>query len=678
MDRSEMYLNWIRRRARELRQGVRPPKTLAEWQKRRKELRAQIAAALGRGLERDPCDLSPRLLREHRRSGYRIQCVVFQARPGIWVTANLYIPDVAEQGPVPAVLNVHGHWREGKIARTPHIRAVGLVRQGYLVLAVDAFGAGERAPDPLRPEYHGALRGAACWTAGYPLLALQAYDNMRAVDYLLTRDEVDPARIAVTGASGGGNQTMYVGALDERIKVVVPVCSVGNYQAYLGVACCVGEVLPGALTFCEEGDILGLVAPRPLLVMNASRDSVQFSIIEAAKSIAWARQIYRLYGAEDRLAHATFDAPHGYNKAMREQLYGWLNRWLKDAPSADPVPEPELKPEPQEVLRCFPDGKRFDNFLTQPEFVASCWRRALDRLPRPTHREAWESQRLLLEHRLETILGGKPTVTPTAELAQQTIADLPENTLGQQLMVTVEPGIEIPVTVVSPRTGTMDKPLIIVADPEGHVLAPNHPFVRELVRLGTHVALVELRATGSSAVARDRIADAIDHNSCEWGVWIGDPLAGQWARDLIATIEVTSNRFGVDPTRISLAAWGGAGIAAVIAAIFDDRVNAVAAVRPLASFTSAALPAGHRMVYHIPHLVTVGDLPYLYAMVAPRRLVLAEPIDLTGHPLNSQEAAHAFRFTRAIYGMYRRMSDIRLLRSPVEPGELALAVAQLA
>src|SRR5439155_21169183 len=109
--------------------------------------------------------------------------------------------------------------------------------------------------------------------AGRRLLGLRVDDNGRAVDYLVSRPEVDGKRLGVTGASGGGNQTMYAGALDERIGAVVPVCSVGTYQAYLRAACCVCEVLPGALRFAEEGDVLALVAPRALLVVNATRDS---------------------------------------------------------------------------------------------------------------------------------------------------------------------------------------------------------------------------------------------------------------------------------------------------------------------------------------------------------------------------------------------------------------------
>src|SRR5439155_17255769 len=142
-----------------------------------------------------------------------------------------------------------------------------------------------------------------------PLSGLQVYENMRAVDYLRSRPEVDAARIGVTGASGGGNQTMYAGAWDERLAAAVPVCSVGNYQAYLGVACCLCEVVPGALRFTEEWGVLSLTAPRGLMVVNATRDSIQFSVGEAKKSLAVAEKVFGLYGQPTHLRHAIFESP---------------------------------------------------------------------------------------------------------------------------------------------------------------------------------------------------------------------------------------------------------------------------------------------------------------------------------------------------------------------------------
>src|SRR5262249_9128912 len=158
----------------------------------------------------------------------------------------------------------------------------------------------------------------------------------RMVDYLLTRPEVDGTRLGITGASGGGNQTMYAGALDERFAAVVPVCSVGTYQAYLKAACCVCEVLPGALRFPEGGAVLGLGAPRALMVVSATKDAFQFSVGEAAKSIDYARAVFNLHGAAAKLAHRTFESPHAYSQPMREAMYGWMTKWLKGEGDGQP------------------------------------------------------------------------------------------------------------------------------------------------------------------------------------------------------------------------------------------------------------------------------------------------------------------------------------------------------
>src|SRR5205823_9148543 len=191
---------------------------------------------------------------------------------------------------------------------TVQARCLGLVKLGFIVLAVDAFGAGERYTAPAKGTYHGALYGATLWPVGQTLLGMQVYDNRRAVDYLLTRPEVDGTRLGITGASGGGNQTMYAGALDDRFGAVVPVCSVGTYQAYLHAACCVCEVLPGGLRLTEEGDVLGLVAPRALMVINATKDAYQFSVGEAARSMDRATKVFALYQAPEKIKHAVFDS----------------------------------------------------------------------------------------------------------------------------------------------------------------------------------------------------------------------------------------------------------------------------------------------------------------------------------------------------------------------------------
>src|SRR5262249_8418811 len=144
---------------------------------------------------------------------------------------------------------------------------------------------------------------------------------------------------------------------------VVPVCSVGTYRAYLRAACCVCEGLPGALRFTEEGDVLGLVAPRALLGVNATKDAFQFSVGGAKKRLGRAKAIFRLDGKGELGAHAVFESPHDYNRPMREAMYGWMARWLKGEGEGKPIPEPAHEVEKPEDLACYPGGKRPAGFV---------------------------------------------------------------------------------------------------------------------------------------------------------------------------------------------------------------------------------------------------------------------------------------------------------------------------
>src|SRR5229473_4963890 len=308
------YDQFIQAQGLALRAKDLPPVNRREWDQRRIKLRQSILDTIG-PFPNKPCDLAPQFQGFLKRDGYRIERLIFQSRPDVWVTANAYVPESAK-GKLPAVLVVHGHWPLARRDPVVQARCLGLVKLGFFVLAVDAFGAGERYTQPAAGTYHGALYGSTLWPIGQTLLGMQVYDNRRALDYLQSRPEVDGDRLGITGASGGGNQSMYAGALDERFRAVVPVCSVGTYQSYLHAACCVCEVLPGALRFAEEGDVLALVAPRSLLVINATKDAFQFSVGEATRSIERARPVFGLHKAAERLRHTTFESGHAYSAPM--------------------------------------------------------------------------------------------------------------------------------------------------------------------------------------------------------------------------------------------------------------------------------------------------------------------------------------------------------------------------
>ena len=195
---------------------------------------------------------------------------------------------------------------------------------------------------------------------------------------------------------------MYAGACDDRLKAVVPVCSVGNYPAYLGAGCCLCELVPGALRFTDEADVLGLVAPRGLLVINATRDVPQFSVGEAQKSLSRTGPIFGLLGHPAALRHVPFESGHDYSQPMREAMYGWMTLHLEGKGDGGPITEPAVAVEDPEALRCYPGDSRPDDWTTIPRFASTRGRALLANRPDPPSRDA---ARAIL---IDKVLGGFP------------------------------------------------------------------------------------------------------------------------------------------------------------------------------------------------------------------------------------------------------------------------------
>lgn len=641
----------------------KPPATRKVWEDRRAELRKAMFAVIGPFPDKET-PLEPKELGVLKRDGYRIEKLIFQSRPDVWVTASAYVPE-GLKGKAPAVLVVHGHWAWARRDPVVQARCLGLVKLGFFVLAVDAFGAGERFTTPGRGTYHGALYGSTLWPTGQTLLGMQVYDNRRAIDYLRSRSEVDGDLLGVTGASGGGNQSMYAGALDERIRAVVPVCSVGTYQAYLHAACCVCEVLPGALRFCEEGDVLGLVAPRALLVINATKDGFQFSVGEAEKSIARARPIFKLFGVEEKLRHSTFESPHDYNQAMREAMYGWMTRWLKNEGEGKPIAEPKHQIEKPEDLNCFPDGTHPKGFHFPPSFAAVEARSLLAPLDKlkPTHAEEWESTATAMRRKLQKeVLGDFPKLEKPQEKSGK--AETADGVAITPLLLHPEPGMPVSVLLKSKADAKEKMPAAVVLDLKGKSEAVKHPLVKALLEKGWMVAAPDLRATGETRPANDAVRDAPDHNSTEHALWIGRPLLGQWVVDVQYLLDWLAVQPHLDRRRFSVVGIGQAGVVAICAVgLLDDRIASVAALKaPTSYVTDKPYAAGTSMGLLAPGILRVGDIPHLAALAAPRRLIVAGGITPSGAALEEESLKEAFAFTSEIYRLTRAAGKLTVGR----------------
>lgn len=647
------FLEFVKVKAEELRAGDAPPANRAEWEARRELLREQLLRAWG-GFPEVPCPLEPQVLGTLERGEYRIEKIIFQTRPNIWMTANAYVPrGASENAKVPAVLCVHGHWRGAKQDPVVQQRCIGLAKLGFFVLVVDAFGAGERGIGKALGEYHGEMTAATLLPVGLPLSGLQVYENQRAVDYLATRPEVDASKIGITGASGGGNQSTYAGAWDERFGAVTPVCSVGNYHVYLGVACCMCELLPGALRFTDQGDVLGMTAPRGLMVISATKDAPQFAVSAAKKSVTRAKRIADLYGS-DSVVHTIVEAPHDYNREMREAMYGWMTRFLKQEGGGSPIAEPEMQTEDPETLRCFPGDTRPDNFVTIPQFAAAEGRRLLAARTPPADAAAWRRERARLVDTLDReVLGGTELTGPLE------IQDEAEEEDGcKTFSFTSEPGIRLRASVLA--GDTEGKRLAVLLNLEGAEQARGSQLARDLREAGWSVLVPELRATGRLAWPHDAINHAPDHNTAQWAMWIGRPLLGQWVGDVRRACDALVERTGAQPDEIAIFGQGPAGVVALCAAALDERFTRATAIETLASYITDEPYRGQRVGILAPNIVReVGDIPHLAALVAPRPVTIAGAVWGNGKSLSASEIVEAYQAARHVFALENAESQLR-------------------
>jgi len=319
-----------------------PRYSLPEWQGRAAYLREHVLASSGLLPLPEKTPLRPQVFDERKHDDYSVAKVYFESLPGFFVTGNLYTP--AGPGPFPAVLLPHGHWTYGRLENTEISSvpgsAISLARQGFVAFTYDMVGY-----DDSRQLTHtfGGKR-ESLW--GLSLAGLQLWNGIRSLDFLQSRPEVDGERIGCAGASGGGTQTFLLAAVDERVKVAVPVNMISLHMQ----GGCLCENPPGLRLDTNNVELAATIAPRPLLMISATGDwTAETPRVEYPEM----RRLYALRGAEDRLHSVQVDAEHNYNRATREALYAWMARWLQGAPADARVEEKPFSPEPLPALLVF-------------------------------------------------------------------------------------------------------------------------------------------------------------------------------------------------------------------------------------------------------------------------------------------------------------------------------------
>jgi dienelactone hydrolase len=313
-------------------------KTLDDWRTHRESYRQQAAEMLGLWPMPDHTDLKPVVTGKIEREDFSVEKLHFQSRPGLYVTANLYLPK-PQSKPAPTILYLCGHAvvvsngvsYGNKVGYQHH--GIWFARNGYVCLVMDTLQLGE-----IQGLHHGTYREGRWWwnSRGYSPAGVEAWNSLRALDYLCTRPEVDTNRFGVTGRSGGGSYSWTVAALDDRIKVAAPVAGITDLQNHVVDGAVEGhcDCMFFVNTYRQDYPWLAaLCVPRPLLLVNTDSDSI-FPLDGVMRTYGKLRTMYQLQGATNNLGLVIGPGPHKDTQDLQVPVFRWFNHHLQHQ---DPV-----------------------------------------------------------------------------------------------------------------------------------------------------------------------------------------------------------------------------------------------------------------------------------------------------------------------------------------------------
>lgn len=356
----------IKKQAHRLFIKHQPPLSIEDWENQKNKIYSKIIENTNFHFYNSlPLNIS--ISKIITKESFTIQNIYFQTLPNTYATANIYIPNGT--GPYPAVINLHGHIKDGRRNISVNKRAELLASNGYICLCMDSFGSGERSEIHGESDYHGANKGASLLNLNETLLGIQISENIRCIDLLCSLKIVDTNKIGVTGESGGGSQAMWLAAVDERVKAAMPVVSVGTFNAFVMEHNCVCELLPNGLTFCEEFQVLGLIAPRALKICSALQDHhAAFTAEEMLKTAKYTGKIYELYHADNLINFQIFNHSHEFSSEIELEMIYWFNKVLKNEMRQINISSPKSYTD-KESLMVFELGKRDEKIVTQSIYL---------------------------------------------------------------------------------------------------------------------------------------------------------------------------------------------------------------------------------------------------------------------------------------------------------------------
>lgn len=618
----------------------------ADWEQRAPEYRRQLREMLGLDPwpERTPLNAVVTGTTEH--ADFTVEKVHFQSSPRLYVTGNLYVPKERD-GRLPAVLYVSGHGpsKKGgvsfgnKVSYQHH--GAWFARHGYVCLIIDTIQMGE-----IEGLHHGTYREGMWWwnSRGYTPAGVEAWNSVRALDYLQTRPEVDPEKIGMTGRSGGGAYSWWTAAIDERVKVVAPIAGITDLHDHVveGVVSGHCDCMFMVNTYrWDYAQVAALVAPRPLLIGNTDRDAI-FPLAGVVRVHRQVADIYRLLNADTNLALLITEGPHKDTQDLQVPVLRWFNRFLKgEDPLIRLAAEKFFEPE---QLKVFPT-------LPADEIVTRIHESFVPTVPAPrvpADRAEWERMKAGWREELrEKVFAGWPRETETAGVTE-TSSHRSGSMRVRVFELETQPGLTLPMVILEPRGRSLGGPELRVlghvdwqaaattlaerfgvhglASPTTQINEPATAGAPAIIPEALEHPLILFAPRGAGRTAPD--VDA--RNFIQFRrrfMMLGQTLDGMRVWDIRQAVQALHREFNPDRRPLTVSASGPMAVNALFAALYEPR---------MASLRLDAVPGSLRVGPDFVNVLKVMELPELVAAVSTHR---PEALDLDTLPAAATDYA---------------------------------------
>jgi hypothetical protein len=583
----------------------------------RNECRQKYLGLLGQFPAKTP--LNPQITKTIKLEGYRIENVLFESLPNHHVAANFYLPE--GEGPFPAALFFCGHEMTSKATESYQKTAILFARNGFAALVVDPISQGEMVQFT---DHNGKriLRGsttehtllnAGANLVGTSVVNYELYDNVRCLDYLLSRPEVDADRVGCLGNSGGGTQTAYFVGFDGRVKVAAPCSYIARRERNLE--------LSGASDGCQHiplegkeqleiGDFLIMFAPKPLLILAGRYDFVDFTGTE--HTVEELKSVFRVLEEPEKVELFSVDDGHGITKPKREAAVRWFRRWLCQDNSV--VIEPDLTVQSEQDLNCTPNGQINELFPDEKN---------IQQFNLAKGNELGQARKTFAGSH---DLGGYQQQIRELLVIDDQPDNITEEVVGEEkhelfhlrkYILRTGGEIPLPCLVYTPRLKSAEPRAVICIMEEGKSsLAVNDSLIESYMKRGDLLILADLRGMGETMESEDanewKFYNREYHNAMI-SLHLGKSIVGQRVTDLLTLIGFMEQKDSMSGMPIHLIASGAAGPVAIYAALFRPRVKSVQVMNSILTyFDILDFPMETDWYsYVIPNVLSYFDLPDL-------------------------------------------------------------------